>query len=407
MAEFQHDRAPDQTATQTLAIGASRIRAASAVVSVRLWRNREDDSPGELFSGNLGSAACLAIDMLVASRGEVVQTRGKTLHVAFSDVSTAILAARRLQWAFQGLSEADQFAGTPVAILVQSRQDLPDQPTDDSFCVPLEQAAPGQILLAEKASQFLNDLPGLATESIPDSALRELVWRRPDGQSSMAADEQTLFRNIKGQSNADPVFFTEQLPDAWDNSPAASDAISSEPGQPDGPSPQSTAGGLWAGLRNKRWIVWSGSAAALICAVTFTVIALHRQSPVPSQPQSPVTAPTAPSPSGSLPQEPVTAPPKATVESVTPAEKPAAPKLPKPQPAKPHDQAAKENQPSSSCELSAADAKNTLARAENRLHNGKYGDAKRDFQSILGCESTSAEAREGLQQVRARQEAAR
>src|ERR1700691_2007944 len=209
MAEFQHDRAPDQTATQTLAIGASRIRAASALVSVRLWRNCEDDSPGDLFSGNLDPAVCLAIDMLVASRGDVVQTHGKTLVVAFSDVSTAILAARRLQWAFQGLSEADRFAGTAVAILIQSCQDLPDQPTDDSFCVPLEQAAPGQILLAQKASQFLDDLPGLATETIPDSALRELVWRLPDGESSMAADEQTLFRNIKGQGHGDPDLSSE------------------------------------------------------------------------------------------------------------------------------------------------------------------------------------------------------
>jgi hypothetical protein len=404
MAEFQHDRAPDQTATQTLAIGASRIRAASALVSVRLWRNREDDSPGDLFSGNLDPAVCLAIDMLVASRGDVVQTHGKTLVVAFSDVSTAILAARRLQWAFQGLSEADRFAGTAVAILIQSRQDLPEQPTDDSFCVPLEQAAPGQILLAEKASQFLDDLPRLATETIPDSALRELVWRLPDGESSMAADEQTLFRNIKGQGHGDPDLSSEQMPDAWDNSPAAADALPSEPGQPDDPLQQSSPGGLWAGLGNKRWIVWSGLAAALLCAATFTVIAFHRQSPPP---QPPATAQTAPNPASSAPQEPATAPSKAPVEAVTQAEKPAAPKPPKPQAAKPHDEPAKENQPSLRCDLSAADAKRTLARAEKSLHEGKYADAKRGFQSIQGCDATSAEAREGLQQVKARQEAAR
>jgi hypothetical protein len=407
MAEFQHDRAPDQTATQTLAIGASRIHAASALVSVRLWRNREEDAPGELFSSNLDPAVCLAIDMLVASRGDMVQTHGKTLLVAFSDVSIAILAARRLQWAFQGLSEADRFAGTAVAILVQSRQDLPDQPTDDSFCVPLEQAAPGQILLAQKASRFLDDLPGLATETTHDPALRELVWRRPDGESSIAADEQTLFRNIKGQAYADPVLSSEQMPDAWDDSPAAVDSISSDLGQPGDPLRQSTAGGLWAGLGNKRWIIWSGSAAALICAVTLTMIALNRQPPVPPRPQSPAPAQTASGSSIAAPQESATAPQKAPVESVTPSEKPAAPKPLRPQTAKPHDEGEKENQTSLRCDASAADAKRMLARAEKSLHNGKYDDAKRGFQLILGCDGTSAEAREGLQQVKARQEAAR
>jgi hypothetical protein len=404
MAEIQHDRAPDQTATQTLAIGASRIHAASALVSVRLWKNRENDAPGELFSSNLDPAVCLAIDMLVASRGDVVQTHGSTLLVAFSDVSTAILAARRLQWAFQGLSESDRFAGTAVAILIQSRQDLPDQPTDDSFCVPLEQAAPGQILLAQKASRFLDDLPGLATETTQDPALRELVWRRPDGESSIAADEQTLFRNIKGQGYGD-LAPAEQTPDAWDNSPAAADDPSFEPGQPNGPFRQSSPGGLWAGLGNKRWIIWSGSAAALICAVTFTVIALHRQSTVPTVAQPPALVQTTPGSPPTTPSE-AAATTKTLTQAETSAVKAAAPKTPKAPAAKPGVEAARE--PSGSCESpNAADAKRTLERAEKSLHNGKYADAKRGFQSVLGCEGTSADAREGLQRVKARQEAAR
>jgi hypothetical protein len=404
MAEIQHDRAPDQTATQTLAIGASRIHAASALVSVRLWGNREDDAPGELFSSNLDPAVCLAIDMLVASRGDVVQTHRNTLLVAFSDVSTAILAARRLQWAFEGLSESDRFAGTAVAILIQSRQDLPDQPTDDSFCVPLEQAVPGQILLARNASQFLDELPGLATETTHDPALRELVWRRPDGESSIAADEQTLFRNIKGQAYGDPDP-TEQTADGWDNSPAAADDLSSGLGQPNDPLQQSSPGGLWAGLGNKRWIIWTGSAAALICAATLTVIALHRQSPVTPVAQPPALAQATSGSSPATPPEPA-ATPKTLVPAETPPVKLAASRTLKAPPAKPRVEATKE--PSGSCDSpNAADAKRTLARAEKSLHDGKYADAKRGFQSVLGCDGTSAGAREGLQQVKARQEAAR
>jgi len=407
MAELQHDRAPDRTATQTLATGASRLFAAGAVVSVRLWINGDQNAHSELLSGNSSPAVCLATDMLVASRGEVVQAQGASLRVAFSEVSSAILAARRLQWAFQGLAEADRFADTAVAILVQSRHDLRDKPDDDSFSSPLERATPEQILLAEHAGRFLDELPGLATATTPDSALRELVWRRPDGESTVAADEQTLFRNIKGQGYADPALSANQTPEAWDNSSAAADGAATELEQPDGPSRQSSAGGLWVGLSNKRVIIGGGSAVALICVVTFAAIVFHRQSPAPPPPQSPATANIATISSPSAPQETATAPAKAPVQASTPPARPALLKTPKPQPAKPREEVAKENQPSVGCDLNAADAKRTLIRAEKSLHDGKYDDAKRGFQSILGCDGTSAQAREGLQQVRERQAAAK
>src|ERR1035438_8449357 len=112
MAELQHDRTPDQNATQSFAFDGSGFLAAGAVVSVRLWTNREIDKSSELSSKSLNPAVCLAIDMLVASGGSVVQTHGRILIVTFSDIPIAILAARRLQWAFQGLTEAEEFAGT-------------------------------------------------------------------------------------------------------------------------------------------------------------------------------------------------------------------------------------------------------------------------------------------------------
>jgi hypothetical protein len=38
--------------------------------------------------------------------------------------------------------------------------------------------------------------------------------------------------------------------------------------------------------------------------------------------------------------------------------------------------------------------------AENNLSSGKYDDASRQFQKLLGCDSVNREAREGLQLVK-------
>jgi hypothetical protein len=407
MAELQHDRTPDQTATQSFALDGGGFLAAGAVVSIRLWTNRENDQSSELSSKRLNPAVCLAIDMLLASGGSVVQTHGRTLIVTFSGVPTAILAARRLQWAFQGLTEAEDFAGTAVAALVHGSQDLPDKPSNSSFSAPLEQATPGQILLGERASKLVDDLPGLATEAIAGSALRELLWRRPESGSSSAADEQTLFRNIKEQGRKDAGPSGGQVPDLSGNSPDAADAAAAEYPQPDDSVRKGVVGGFWAGWGKSHRLILGGSVAALVCAVGITAIALHRHPPVPL-PTLTATAkpdnPTGPSSTDTPSSSP--APAEKPVQKVTSKAKPTEPDS-KTHPRTPTVENAKEPTPAPDCDIGAGGIQRTLNLAESSLHAGKLDDAERGFKSILRCDRTNVRAEEGLRNVIDRRRTAR
>jgi len=115
----------------------------------------------------------------------------------FAGIQPAVLTARRLQWALQGLSEADRFAATAAAVLVHSTPDLPALENDSSVSLPLEKAAPGQILLTAKAAELLRDIPALPLQAASDAAPCELLWRVGEEASSRSSDEAALSRLIQ------------------------------------------------------------------------------------------------------------------------------------------------------------------------------------------------------------------
>jgi hypothetical protein len=412
MAELQHDRAPDQTAAQTSAFAGSETRAAGAVVFVRVWSNREGGQPRDSSKG-LEPAVCLAVDLIAASGG-AVQQPGKSLFATFPDAPTAILAARRMQWAFQGFSEADGFAGTGIAALVYSSEDLSGKPASDSDALPLERATPGKVMLGQKVTELLRDLPGLATEPATDSVLSEFIWRSSESGSGNA-DELTLFRNIKEQRRRTGEHAAEESPPVPGESPEAVFAVSAELAEPENPFPDTPAGGFFARLSNAHRLMLGGGAVVLACVVGFAAIALirHPAAPIPASSISQaVSVPVVPQ--SAAPQVQSTAAQSAPVATVrtpvkieTPAAKPAEAESSRDRAKKQHENAAKEVPAAGGCDVGAAGAKRTLDRANNSLHAGKFDEAEREFKSILGCEGASAQARVGLEEVRARREAAR
>ena len=412
MAELRHDRAPDQSVAQSSAFAGSETRAAGAVVFIRVWTNREG-GPARDSSKGLEPAVCLAVDLIAASGG-AVQQPGKSLFATFPDAPTAILAARRMQWAFQGFSEAEGFAGAGIAALVYSSDDLCGKPASDSDALPLERAAPGKILLGQKATELLHDLPGLATEPAADSVLSEFIWRGPDS-GPVNADELTLFRNIKEQRRRTGEHAGEEsLPTAGD-SPEAAFAISAEPAEPENPFPDTPAGGFFARLSNAHRLMLGGGAVVLACVVGFTAIALtrHPAAPTPaSSTQAAVAAPAvpeiaAPPLQSAAAQTAPVAPLQLPVKVETPAAKPAEAESPREHAKKQRENSAKEIPAAGGCEVGAAGAKRTLDRANSSLHAGKYDEAERAFKLILGCEGASAQARVGLEEARVKREAAR
>lgn len=403
MTELQHDPAPDRTATRGIALDGDKLQSAGAVVSIRVWSGRETNQLGEVFSESLNPAACLAIDLMVASGGDVVLTQGNTLVAAFTGVPAAILAARRLQWAFQGLSETDRFDGTGVAVLIHSNEDLTGRATDDAFSRALDQAAPGQILLGENASRTVDDLPGLATEMTFEPGLRELLWRSTETEPHWAAGEQTLFRNIKEQVSRDRGPSGEPPADAPGTSQATVDVHLLETREPGGAVQRGPAGEFRRAAGNARRLIWGGSAAALLCAVGLVAIALHRQSNATSPPQAPppkIEAPVGPPPSTSPAAPPASSGPQTRLEAVK--AKPPEPDSSRERSRKQPAETPREKPSAPGCDLGAAGIQRTLTRAENSLHAGKLGDAQRDFQSVVDCDRTNAQAQGGLRLVRER-----
>lgn len=411
MAELRQDRAPDQTATQTSASDGSEVRAAGAVVFLRLW-TPEASQPAD-SSKVVDPAACLAADLIAASGG-ALQHPGKPLIATFPDTPTAILASRRMQWAFQGLSEAEGFAGTGIAALVYSSDDLCGKPAGDADALPLERATPGKILIGEKASQLLRDVPGVAMEAAADSVLSEFVWRSPESGSGNA-DELTLFRNIKEQRRRTAERAMEESLSILGESSDTAFAVAAEPAEPEDPFPDAPAGGFLARLSNSQRLMLGGGAGVLVCVVAFAAIALirHTAATIPASTTSPaVTVPAASRPAASpvqaaVPQasQPVTV--QTPDQVVTPVVKPAETDSPKERAKKQRETTARDIPAAGGCDFGAAGAKRTLDRANSSLHAGRFDEAERDFRSILGCEGASAQARAGLEEVRAKREAAR
>ena len=403
MAELRHERAPDQTATQTPASDGSEARAAGAVVFIRLWTNREGVQLGD--SKGVDPAFCLAVDLITASGG-AVQHQGKPLVATFPDAPTAILASRRMQWAFQGLSEAEGFAGTAIAALVYSSDDLSGKPASDADALPLERATPGKILLGEKTGLLLRDVPGLATEAAADSVLSEFIWRSPEGGSGNA-DELTLFRNIKEQRRRTAEYPTEEPVPIVGDSAEAAFAVSAEPAELENPFPDTPQGSFFARLSNFHRLMLGGGVAVLIgiCAISVAELAVHRNLAPSSSTPPAVSVPTVPQ--SAAPQVSPAAPVQTPAQIVTPVVKPTEAESPRERARKQRESAAKEIPAAGGCDVGASGAQRTLQRAQNSLHAGKYDEAERDFRSILGCEGASAQARGGLEEVRVRREAAR
>lgn len=405
MAELQHDRTPDQTATRSFAFDGRGSLAADAVVSVRLWFDGDNRPSSGLLSDALSPAVCLAIDTLVSSGGTAVPAHGNNLIVTFPDVSSGILAARRLQWAFEGLSEAVQFAGAAVAIVVHSSQDLPDNPTGDSISSPLEHALPRQILLSEKVSRSLDGLHVMAFEATSNPAFRALSWYQSERELSSAADEQILFRNIKEQGYKDAAPAAEIVIKAWGIPSGTEDGVVSEGRQP-GNIPVADSLGM---LRKSPRLIWGGSAFAILCAVGLIVFALHR-TPVPTHStidsqtsqHEPAAEATTPPTTAAKPNNQPTAQGEPTVIAKPLTAKVSDAESARTRAKNPLNGPEKEPRSTGACSIPETQIPGVLERANDKLHAGRYDEAERGFKQVLGCEPKNARAEAGLEQIKVR-----
>jgi hypothetical protein len=423
MAAPTHTRKPEQAATQSSsrAQGVPPSTDATlrhAYLSLRLWTASDVAglTPSNWESEN--PAVCLTLDFITASEGAVVALQGGDLVAAFPSLPSAIQAARRLQWAFQGFSEGEITQAASLAILIYFPEEVPGQ-TDSGNVVHLleqiEQATPGKILLTEKASQPFERLPGFVLQAASGDGLRELLWRGPESQSNRSFDEEILTQLIEQQgSQTHP----SELPDDQNADLSATAGTANQDKLPSPP------------VQGKsRWLIGGLLLAALVL-VTAAVLYLFREklnlvpaqlNPAPVQTQAPSQTPTAA-------QSPIASPPVAQGTPSSPAEtanpsNPVSTETPAPAKAaknkqkgaiKPSETQATETTQTplplkavepppaqhGKCDLEPSQYSGQIDQAERNLARGKYADAERQFSAVLACDPGNGRAKEGLERAR-------
>jgi hypothetical protein len=376
-----------------------------AVLSIRLWGPVPDDPSGELAWKTATPAASAARDLIEASGGTGVVTKGNLLVSNFSSISTAILAARRIQWAVSGSVEAGGSENGSAAILIQSEQDPSLQQSSTPPDPPLQHALPGQILLAEATCQSLGNLPGLSLLP-PSAGLRELRWRGSENPSSHLQDDRIL----------DQLIHQHGLEDSIPSEPEAMVALAPVPVAVTPPAPEmepqarvpadDPAGpsyGSWLS-RVRQMPLWLKGIAAgipLVVALTLFVVFIHTKAPAHTPDNPTQVLHPSPKQSGSTVPTDATAHVEKTVASDKPVDsvKKETPQKIK-DPRKPLHPPPDEHKQTGSCGLNAGEIPHALSIAEAHFQNRQYKDAERGYRSVLACQPENGPAVRGAERVR-------
>jgi hypothetical protein len=340
--------------------------------------------------------------------------------VGFTGIQPAILAARRLQWALQGLSEADPFSGTAAAILLHctdhpAGQGVEISEADHAVLLTVSQAARGQILLSTKAAEILKDLPGLPLRSVTGAVLCELLWNNPGEKTNRSSDEEMLSEFIKqnGLESLAPASAPGQTvsPAGFAAGAIAAEASTRARGQEivEG----STADSAIGQRAMMRLLIGAACAVVVVLVVAVAVVFSNKKQANP--------APIAVQQSASTALASVPAVPQQQSPPSNPAPLPvvAAPAAPKntnkaARTSRKQDETAPGRGASSEvgkthetspktkpagCDLDSSMIPKMLDQAEKTREEGDYAGARRRFLSVLACESTNARAREGLERT--------
>jgi hypothetical protein len=403
-----------QAATERLTLVQGNPPNREAFLSIRLWNIGPNGETAPLYWDSGTPAVCLTADLIAASEGEPVSSDSGVLVTSFRSDHLAISAARRLQWAVQGFSESRDLQGISVAVLVHSAEELSTGPEGDALRSALDHATGGQILLTEKASQFFEDLPGFASQTLDGTGLRELQWR---SNATRSSDEQWM-TNVISQQGLEEQLAEPQAPAEVPEQTWSSRSIDDD---------ERPSGSLFSNPK-MLWIIGGACAAALaLGAVLFITRSGDKQPPLVADthqtvvnpqnagtggtqqnglvsPTSGDTGTTVQNPPSEHPAEISTTKTKSEREREDKKHKkdqqpgivsPEPKQVPTPDPAPPPvvDRTPK---PTRGCDIENGQISSYLARADKALGSGNYSNAKRLFNEVLGCEPGNAHAREGL-----------
>lgn len=401
MLNLNDDRTSDQTLVDFSAPERSRVSVAGAVLSIRVCTGKGD----QMFNsaGDGSSANCLVSDVIGGSGGVPRPGRGRMLIADFPDVQAAVLAARRLQWALEGLAEYETCKEGAAAILVQSTGEASDE---GLVYRTLERAPAGKILLSRSVYGYVDGLPGLTLGGSANEDWHDLYWRGgSDDASNFAADERSVLRLIRAAGHTDPGSGKSNVPVSRPTPPPVK--------QESRESREAEAHETVIRPRfdreppiegNKKRPVILIAVAMVICLVGLAIYFLRpkplEQPFIPHPPSTNTTAspppkgvpsntqPTGPTPSDSGQKLPAQAGSESSGNQLpaVPVDKPASP-------------------PKGTCEVNERNVETILTRAETLMYAGQLCDAKKYYLLIQGCSSARGKAQTGLARVKQRIEA--
>ena len=398
MAASTHSRKPEQAATPGSSWSPDHPPSSDACISIRLWPASGTAASALPFAGNETPAVCLVLDLIAASGGVPVARRVDGLVAGFPSFQAAVLAARRLQWAVQGFSETGDPQAACLAVLVHS----PEDAGGGDFLMPGDQAAPGEILLTEKASQLFENLPGFPLQPATGDGPRELLWRAPESQSTRAFDEQFLSQLVERQG----VQSQPPEPLALPKAEFAANA---------GTRTLKQLGSVPAAWRSRRVIGGVAVAAVVLVAAAVLYTSHGKANPASeqSQPQTQLPGQTAPAAANEPEAQGGQSPQARTAHSAevaTQASARSAKNAPKGVAKGSEAQAAENPLPAKAaeppsarggrCDLEPSQYSGLIDQAWKNLGRGKYSDAKREFGAVLACDGGNARAREGMERAR-------
>jgi hypothetical protein len=371
---------------------------------LRLQQSRSGQ-PSDNPTGLRLRAQAVVKDLLM-SRLEIdaTVTAQEYVHIhGFCDLGKALGASRAVQLAFEGFCSAVP-NGANVSMVLDS------SPPEDAFFVDpgpsveqkdlLASAKPFQVLVTQAFYNKLQHHQPVAVRSFPArSGVYEFLWTSEERLAELQnQDEFMPTLVIPARPSPAPVnnindqtFFMDP-----DDRPAAETlppVLRDEPPTDDRKS----------GQRPRRKMVIAIACAAVILIVLGclgfanpslvnrlkgSVLAYFPQDSAP---------PARPAPSTTHPPGPI-------ATAISPPPQQAFPPGPVPVPPSP-----KPNPPPAprahACSMETNLIPGYLELAQSNLNTGKYNDAIRQFQRLLGCESVSRQAREGLQTAKKAQQA--
>jgi hypothetical protein len=400
MTNLRTDRVPDRTLSSASApeaqAGAPDAKAGNQrafVLAVRLFASDGSAAPVGVSWNSAGSSATLALDLIKASGGTRDAGGEAVVTAGFPNLPSALLTARRLQWALEGLG--GEAGNATATILVHSAED----PSAASAQAALEKASPGRILLGSSVAESVYQLPNIMLrEAAGPGGWREMLWRSA-AAANPAADEQSVLRQIRELGREDPCPAGLQAPAPRAVTATVRPDVSAAAPEDDllGPTRREPAP---APPGTKKWLIVGGAAAAVVVfgavLIPFLVSGNHAKTAVP---------PPAPSTSAVEPPAAIV-PTPAPVQPATPVKPPsikpsrtAGEKQPR------TDQAGdtrKEPRVTGKCDLTESEIPKTLDRAEHYLHAGQLEEAQVQYERVVGCPAAHEKAQAGLRLVKQR-----